>query len=289
MHSNIISTIKKFFWNITPLNRTSHNTKNKNVEIIPKTGSYLPLKSEHRLSYDLIEKIGTGSFGTVYSAIDEKNQHIAIKIKNSLKDKSLTHVSNMFFHEEFLSMQSLQHPNILRVLGVESYDYNFNGIAMEFIDGINLNLIIKENKSISERMIKNYTKQILDGLSYIHSENVIHRDIKSSNIMIVNNYHVKIIDFGMSKRVDGSHLPQLDENIAGTIAYMAPEMVNSSKYDARIDVWSLGVLVFEMSFGFSYLKDSRGKKVTLVQNEKPLYLDRLTKDANDFMNSCLVK
>jgi len=247
------------------------------------------LKSEHRLSYDLIEKIGTGSFGTVYSAIDEKNQHIAIKIKNSLKDKSLTHVSNMFFHEEFLSMQSLQHPNILRVLGVESYDYNFNGIAMEFIDGINLNLIIKENKSISERMIKNYTKQILDGLSYIHSENVIHRDIKSSNIMIVNNYHVKIIDFGMSKRVDGSHLPQLDENIAGTIAYMAPEMVNSSKYDARIDVWSLGVLVFEMSFGFSYLKDSRGKKVTLVQNEKPLYLDRLTKDANDFMNSCLVK
>ncbi len=285
MHSNILSIIKKFFWNFTPISQASPH---KHTPIKLNSGSYFPIGSDRRLNYDLIDIIGTGAFGTVYSAFNENGQKIAIKVRKNLKDKALMPISNMFFQEEFLSMQSLQHPNILRVLGVESYDFNFFSIAMELIEGINLNVIIKENKSISERMIKVYTKQILDGLSYIHSENVIHRDIKSSNIMIVNNYTVKIIDFGMSKRVDGSHLPQLDENIAGTVAYMAPEMVNSSRYDARIDVWSLGVLVFEMGFGLSYVRD-KSKKVTLVQNEQPVYLDNLSESANDFLEACLVK
>jgi serine/threonine protein kinase len=285
MHSNILSIIKKFFWNFTPITDVSPH---KHAPIKLNSGSYFPVDSDRRLNYDLIDIIGTGAFGTVYLAFNENGQKIAIKVRKNLKDKVLMPISNMFFQEEFLSMQSLQHPNILRVLGVESYDFNFVSIAMELIEGINLNVIIKENKSISERMIKVYTKQILDGLSYIHSENVIHRDIKSSNIMIVNNYTVKIIDFGMSKRVDGSHLPQLDENIAGTVAYMAPEMVNSSRYDARIDVWSLGVLVFEMGFGLSYVRD-KSKKVTLVQNEQPVYLDNLSESANDFLEACLVK
>lgn len=186
----------------------------------------------------------------------------AVKVKKTQKDPKILHLTNMFFEEEFLSLLNLNHPNILKLIGVEKYEEEgYTSIVMEHIEGTNLNTLIKQHKSIPETMIRIYTAQVLDGLAYIHQKNIIHRDIKSSNVMIMNNYHVKIIDFGMSKRVDASYLPQTDENVAGTVAYMAPEMVTSGKYDARIDVWGLGVLVFEMGFGVSYLKDERNKKM----------------------------
>ncbi len=195
----------------------------------------------------------------MYSAKNKDGDLFAVKVKKDQKDPSILHLTNMFFEEEFLSLLHLSHPNILKLMGVEKYGEGYTSIVTEYIDGTNLNSLIKQFKSIPETLIRIYTAQILDGLAYIHQNNIIHRDIKSSNIMIVNNYHVKIIDFGMSKRVDAPHTPQLDENVAGTVAYMAPEMVTSGKYDARIDVWGLGVLVFEMGYGFSYLKDPKIK------------------------------
>lgn len=194
--------------------------------------------------------------------MNKEGDLFAVKVKKRQKDPKILHLTDMFFEEEFLSLLNLNHPNILKLVGVEKYEEGgYTSIVMEHIEGINLNTLIKQHKSIPEAMIRIYTAQVLDGLAYIHQKNIIHRDIKSSNIMIMNNYHVKIIDFGMSKRVDASYLPQTDENVAGTVAYMAPEMVTSGKYDARIDVWGLGVLVFEMGFGVSYLKDQKNKKM----------------------------
>ena len=100
---------------------------------------------------------------------------------------------------------------------------------MEYIDGKNLNVLVKEEKSLSERIIQRFTIQILNAIAYMHYKKIIHRDLKSSNIMIVNGKQVKVIDFGMSKQVDSAKAPQKDDCIAGTLAYMAPETVNGGK------------------------------------------------------------
>lgn len=100
---------------------------------------------------------------------------------------------------------------------------------MEYIDGKNLNILVKEEKSLPERLIQRFTTQILNAVEYMHYKNIIHRDLKSSNIMIVDGKQVKVIDFGMSKQVDSSLAPQKDDCIAGTLAYMAPETVNGGK------------------------------------------------------------
>jgi serine/threonine protein kinase len=107
-------------------------------------------------------------------------------------------------------------------LGVENKGIELESIVLEYIQGENLDTLVARNQGLPESMIKIYTKQIFDGILHMHSRNILHRDIKSANIMIVGNYHVKIIDFGMAKRVTNAYTTQEDMNtsVVGTLAYM---------------------------------------------------------------------
>lgn len=252
-------------------------------------GYYNSVQNFKKVYYRTQSIIGKGSFGVVYSAVNDEGDLVAIKTKKNLRDKKLMRISNELFRGELDSLYELNHPNILQVLGFEYDNYDVKSIIMEHIPGENLNQIIKKNIYLPEILIKIYTKQILLATTYLHYKNIIHRDIKSSNIMITNDYFVKIVDFGMAKKVNSAYTPQSDSNLVGTLPYMAPEMLNSSIYDARIDVWSLGVLLFEMANGEAYFHDENNATITLAQYQDILNLENLSIYANNFMMNCLIK
>ena len=141
------------------------------------------------------------------------------------------------------------------MLGVEFDNGDASALVMEYVQGDTLIKVIKYYGALPEMTIKGFARRILSGIAYMHSRNVIHRDIKSSNIMVISGTYIKIIDFGLAKRVTSAYGPQADSTstLVGTLPYMAPELMRYESYDARIDVWSFAVVVYEMATGQPFL------------------------------------
>lgn len=155
-------------------------------------------------------------------------------------------------------LQGLHHPNIVQYLGTSADDHNLN-IFLEYVPGGSIAEMLKQYNTFQEPLIKNFVRQILAGLSYLHSRDIIHRDIKGANILVDNKGGIKISDFGISKRVEASamlgssavsgrghlHRPSLQ----GSVYWMAPEVVRQTAHTKKADIWSLGCLVVEMFIG----------------------------------------
>ncbi len=197
------------------------------------------------LHYRILEKLGEGGMGVVYLAEDTKlKRQVAIKFLPH--HVSANEEERKRFEIEAQAAAALNHPNIATIYAIEESDGDAF-IVMEFIDGIELKDKIKSGPVPIKEAI-NIAIQITEGLGAAHKKGIIHRDIKSQNIMITDDGKVKIMDFGLAKISGGSQVTKIGTTV-GTIAYMSPEQARGKEVDHRTDIWSFGVVLYEMLTG----------------------------------------
>ena len=195
--------------------------------------------------YKVLEEIGAGGMGVVYKAEDTKlNRTVALKfvvprIVKREKDRER-------FVREAQTAASLSHPNICTIFEIDEEGENLF-IAMEYIEGQSLKDIIQKDPLKMEAVL-DIALQIVDGLKEAHDEGVVHRDIKSSNILLTKKGQAKIMDFGLAKPLKEASITET-ATIMGTVAYMSPEQATGEVFDHRTDIWSFGVVLYEMLSG----------------------------------------
>jgi serine/threonine protein kinase len=193
--------------------------------------------------YKITRLIGEGGMATVYEAEHEMlGTKVAIKVLNPIL--SANDQIRERFRNEAKMMASLDHPNITKVIDFDEQPQQLS-IIMEFLNGEDLNDMIKRKGALSENEIQNIFTQTLSACQYAHEKGIVHRDIKPSNIFILPNGHVKILDFGIAKLFgQGNEMTQTGTQM-GTPIYMSPEQVKADKsIDHRSDIYSLGVTMF---------------------------------------------
>ena len=225
------------------------------------------------LHYKILEKLGGGGMGVVYKAEDTKlKREVAIKFLPRFI--STNDEERKRFEIEAQAAASLNHPNIAHIYAIEETEDEMF-IVMELIDGVELKNKIISHTIPTDEAIR-ISIQIAEGLEAAHKKGIVHRDIKSSNIMISNDDKVKIMDFGLAKVIGGSQLTQMGSAI-GTVAYMSPEQAKGKTVDQRTDLWSLGVVFYEMLTGSQPFKgDYEQAIIYSILNEpaEPLRLQR---------------
>lgn len=198
------------------------------------------------LHYRLLDKLGEGGMGVVYRAEDTKLQR-EVAIKFLPPRVAASEQERERFKVEAQAAAALNHPNIATIHAIEEHDGEMF-IVMEYIEGRELHEIVREQHDVPLHDAVNYATQIASGLNAAHEKGVIHRDIKSSNVMVTADGQVKIMDFGLAKIRGGQHLTESGLTV-GTVAYMSPEQARGEQVDHRTDIWSFGVLLYEMISG----------------------------------------
>lgn len=195
--------------------------------------------------YEILERIGTGGMAVVYKAKCHRlNRLVAIKILKS--DLAQNEEFRRRFNAESQAVAQLSHPNIVSV-----YDVSRGGdteyIVMELIDGITLKQYMEKRGQLNWRESLHFITQIMRGLSHAHSRGIIHRDIKPQNIMVLRDGSVKVADFGIACLADSAQT--MTQEALGSVHYISPEQARGDRPDARSDIYSSGVVLYEMLTG----------------------------------------
>jgi serine/threonine-protein kinase len=203
--------------------------------------------------YQIVRSLGVGGMGRVFLARDKRlNRYVAVKLISHYTAAAGERVRR--FRQEALAASALNHPNILTIYEIGEADGD-NFIATEFIEGRTLRELI-DDSGISLEKCLDITKQIATALSAAHAAGIVHRDIKPANIMVRTDGLVKILDFGVAKFTQPNHessnhsgIETTPGTVVGTAAYMSPEQARGNPIDNRTDIWSLGVILYEMIAG----------------------------------------
>ena len=196
--------------------------------------------------YELLEKIGDGGMAVIYKGKDKLlNRFIAVKILRPEFTKDATFVEN--FKRESQAAAGLSHPNIVGVYDV-GREGNINYIVMELIEGDTLNKIIEKEAPMDYRKVIDISKQVASALRIAHKNKIIHRDVKPHNIMVTNDGVVKLADFGIARAVNDATL-STGSKIVGSVHYFSPEQARGNYVDERSDIYSLGIVMYEMLTG----------------------------------------
>lgn len=197
--------------------------------------------------YEMVSVLGIGGMAVVYKAFDHKlKRHVAIKVLRD--DVSMDAQSRRQFRTEYQAVGMLSHPNIRAVYDVvSSGDTEY--IVMEYVDGINLKQYLKKKGALSWKEVLHFSTQIAKALSHAHSKGIIHMDIKPQNVILPKDGTVKIADFGIALLEESMDNNEGAEEAIGSIHYISPEQARGETVDARTDIYSLGVVMYEMLTG----------------------------------------
>ncbi len=247
--------------------------------------------------YEIVRQIGAGGMGEVYLAQDKKlDRQVAVKILNETFAKNESNLQR--FIREARAASALNHPNIL-VIHEIGEDSETNYIVSEFVEGKTLREILKE-KSLELKEVLDVVIQVANALSAAHQAHIVHRDIKPENIMIRPDGYVKILDFGLAKLIEQKTIGLEDATvkqnqtaqgiILGTVNYMSPEQAKGEKVDEQTDIFSFGVLLYEMIAGKTpFAADSMSETFANLIKIEPLMLSHYAANVPDELQRIVFK
>ncbi|XP_019631077.1 PREDICTED: uncharacterized protein LOC109474996 [Branchiostoma belcheri] len=239
--------------------------------------------------------LGKGAYGKVCCGLTSRGELIAVKqveLNTAHWEKAEQEYQRL--RDEVDLLQTLRHRNIVRFLGT-SLEGNVVNIFMQFIPGGTLASLLARFGVLEEGVVSRYTRQILIGVEYLHNNNIIHRDLKGNNIMLMPNGVIKLIDFGCARRVCerlSVSNSQVLKSMRGTPYWMAPEVVSESGYGVKSDMWSVGCTVFEMLTGKPPWADMAPMAAIFhigSGKEVPELPDTASPPAHDFVRACLTR
>ena len=218
-------------------------------------------------NYKIVKKIGEGGMGEVYKGVDVMlEREVAIKLLKPELSNRDDIVQR--FRSEAIALGRLNHPSIAAVYNFGRFNTQFY-MALEFVNGETLDDVIKKNGALAWQTALHYAIAILQGLEHAHRFHIIHRDIKPSNIIITEQNTVKILDFGIARILEKARQTK-SGNLIGTLEYVSPEQIRGQETDARSDIYSVGVVLYEMLTGhIPFEKNTEYDLIKSQIEEKP--------------------
>ena len=210
--------------------------------------------------YEIIKSIGEGGMANVYLANDTiLNRKVAIKVLRG--DLSGDEKFIRRFQREALSVSNLSHPNIVEVYDVGEEEGN-RYIVMEYVEGKTLKQLVQKRGALTIPEVIDIMKQLTDGLAHAHDAYIIHRDIKPQNILILDNGLLKITDFGIAVAMNATSLTQTN-SVMGSVHYLPPELANGKGPTIKSDIYSVGILMYELLTGEVPFKGDNAVEIAL--------------------------
>jgi len=237
-------------------------------------------------NYRIMEVLGKGSMGVVYKGVDPRiGKLVAIKTMNQ-KHLSDPHMQERFYREGNILGQ-LNHRNIINVYNV-GQDDEICYIAMEYLDGISLEKIIRGPNNLSLVQSLDVVRQVCEGVHAAHQQGIIHRDLKPANIVVLEGDHVKVLDFGVA-RFKNSQLTTSGV-VIGTINYIAPEQITGLKIDHRADIFSIGVVLYELlAKRHPFIGKNISQTMVRIINNQPPAIHDIPPALNSLVHKALEK
>jgi serine/threonine protein kinase len=238
--------------------------------------------------YKILEKLGEGGMGVVYKAHDTKLDR-DVALKSLPHHLTATTDEQARFLQEARAASALNHPNVCTIYDIAEHDGQ-QFIVMECIDGKTLRQMVPVQKT---QTAIDYAIQIGDALQEAHSKGIVHRDVKTDNIMVNSKNQIKVMDFGLAKLKGSLKLTKTSSTV-GTLAYMAPEQIQGGEVDARSDIFSFGVVLYEMLTGhMPFRGEHEAAMVYSIVNEEPTpiqkYLPEISSELVHILNRALEK